>query len=117
MSRTYTVEELVAEIPGLTLARLRRLEASEVVMPVLMGEGFAYRAVDRARLELACHLGDVFDLDEDALGLVLDLVDRMHGLRAELEALVQAVQDQPDPVRREIGRAFLRRRGAALSEA
>ncbi|PRX35408.1 chaperone modulatory protein CbpM [Meinhardsimonia xiamenensis] len=111
MSRVYSIEELVAAIPGLTVARLRRLEASEVVRPMITDDAApAYRAVDRARLELACHLGEVFDLNEDALGLVMDLVDRMHGLHAELDALLRAVAEQPEAVRRELGAAFLRHR-------
>ena len=111
MSRVYSIEELVAAIPGLTMTRLRRLEASEVVRPMITDDAApAYRAVDRARLELACHLSDVFELDEDALGLVMDLVDRMHGLHAELDALLRAVAEQPEPVRRELGAAFLRHR-------
>lgn len=102
MSRVYTVEELVAVVPGLSRARLARFEACEVVIPAAAGEAAHYRDIDRARLDLACRLGDAYALDEEALALVMDLVDRLHSTRARLDTLMQAVAVQPDPVRRSI---------------
>ncbi|RME16053.1 MAG: hypothetical protein D6801_06225 [Alphaproteobacteria bacterium] len=98
MRRDYTVEMLLAEVPGLTGRRLERFARAGIVTRVERGAA-PYRAVDRARLALACELADAFDLEDEALAMVLDLVDRMHSARADLRALMGAVAAEPEEVR------------------
>lgn len=112
MTRVFTFEELVAEVPGLSSKRMTRYLAAGIVRPVQSGEGReSFRPVDRARLMLACELADQFALEDDALSLVLDLVDQMHGLRADLRQLMRAVEAQPEDIRRRIGAALDQARG------
>lgn len=114
MTEILTIEELVAEVPGLSALRIERYVAAGIVQPVLAeGEAESFRPVDRARLQLACELADSFDLEDDALALVFDLIDRMHRHRADLKALMQAVAAQPEEIRLRIGAALeeIRNRG------
>ena len=103
MSRVYTQKEVVALVPGLNGARLVHFIEAEIVTPVAREPEPAFRRIDLARLELACELADQFDLNEDALGLVLSLVDQLHGTRHELRRLMRAVSEQPEELRRAIG--------------
>jgi chaperone modulatory protein CbpM len=49
-------------------------------------------------------LRDDLALDEEALPLILSLMDQLYGLRRELRALAQAVDREPDEVRARIRR-------------
>ncbi len=106
MSRIYTRKELIARVPGLTGPRLVRFIEAEIVTPVQRTPEPVFHPIDLARLELACELADQFDLNADALGLVLSLVDQLHGVRGELHALMRAVAAQPAEIRARIGAAL-----------
>lgn len=109
MTKAITFEALVSAVPGLSRRRLQRYVEAGIIIPVQRPdreadiEAMVFRPVDEARLMLACELADQFELQDEALGLMLDLVDRMHGLRAELHALMEAVAAQPTETRRAIG--------------
>ncbi len=111
MTRIITQKELIARVPGLTGPRLVRYIEAEIVRPVQAEPEPGFHRVDLARLELACELADQFDLNAEALGLVLSLVDQLHGMRAELHALLDAIAAQPDEVRHAIARALAERHG------
>jgi chaperone modulatory protein CbpM len=96
-------------VPPLTHARLEAWVAAELVTPLRTAEGPAFRRVDVARLTLACELCDEFELADDALALVLDLVDRLHRSEADLGALAEVLAEEPEPIRRRIGDLLARR--------
>lgn len=96
----FLSEEQVLEAVGrLDRARLTRLVQAEVIRPASAGGQAVYRQVDVARLELVCDLCDDFDLGEDALGMVLRLVDQLHGARSDLTALMRALAEEEEEVR------------------
>ncbi|NVO57693.1 hypothetical protein HW561_17995 [Rhodobacteraceae bacterium B1Z28] len=99
MTRTLTEEELVATIARLTSDRLTEYLAAEIVIPEQSEQGLVYQRLDVARLELACELHDQYDMEADALSMMISLIDQMHCLRAELREVLNAVEAQPDPVR------------------
>ena len=98
----YTAEELIAVIDELTDARLTHYIRIRAVQPMISAQGTRFREVDRARVELLCNLSDCYGLDDDALSLVMSLLDEMHGLRGEVQALMQALAREPDDARRRI---------------
>ncbi len=110
MSRIYTEREVIARVPGLSGARLLRFIEAEIVLPIRRVPEPGFRAVDLARLGLACELADQFDLEGEALALVLSLVDQLHARRAELRRLLGAVAAQPPEVRAQIAAALARGR-------
>ena len=102
MSRVVWSEtEVVAEIGPLTATRLRRLIALDCVRPA--AEGFS--EADVARVRLLCELEDDLDIGEEALPVVMGLIDQLHGLRRQMRAMLRAVEAQPAEVRERLRRA------------
>lgn len=111
MRARYTEEAVVARVGRLNVRRLHRFVEAECVVPAQSEGGPAYSETDVARLELLCDLAEDFDLDEDALGLVMSLIDQLHGVRRELRALAEAIAAEPEDVRERIARAYGAREG------
>lgn len=99
-----TEEETLAAVVRLDRARLSRFVRIEVVRPADAGGRVAYRRVDVARLELLCDLCDDFDLDDDALEIIMGLVDQLHGTRSDLVALMRALGEEEEEVRTRVTR-------------
>ena len=113
MTRFYSETEIVAEIRGLTVTRLRAFVAADCVAPAEREGRLAFAEADLARVRLLADLAEDFDLDADAAALVVSLVDQIHGLRRALRQLGEAVATEPDEVRERI-RARLGGRPAGL---
>ncbi|EEE38861.1 hypothetical protein RKLH11_2707 [Rhodobacteraceae bacterium KLH11] len=99
---TLTEEELIKTISRLTSDRLSDYLAAEIVIPEHSDRGLVYQSIDVARLELACELHEQYDMEADALSMMISLIDQMHGLRAELREVLGAVEAQPEPVRQQM---------------
>lgn len=104
MAKLYSETEIVAQVEGLTVRRLRAFVAARCVLPAHRegAAGAAFDEADRARLQLLTELSTDFELDEDAAAMVLSLIDQIHGLRTTLRHVVRAVSDEPDEVRARI---------------
>ena len=108
-----SVRELLIRVEGLTVAELRLSVRRGWVRPsrqVSDGAGrprqrLRFLEVDAARLRLIRELRHDFDIDDEALPLVLSLLDRVYSLRADLRCLTEAIAEQPEPVRRRIADA------------
>jgi len=113
MSVYYSETEVVARVEGLTVSRLRAFVSTRSLRPHERDGRLAFVESDLARARLLAELAEDFDLDEDAAALVVTLLDQIHGLRARLRTLGDALADEPDEVR-----ARLRLRlGPARSDA
>ncbi len=99
MSRYYTEQETITSVTRLTHARLTTYVKHEFLYPTQSEAGPVYDAADLARIELICDLSEQFDLKGDALGVVLSLIDQLHGVRGELRRVMLAVETQPQEVR------------------
>ena len=72
----------------------------------LRGEaGLVFRRMDLVRMELLCELSEAFELKDDALGVVISLIDQLHGARAELRAMLDALAREPDEVAQQARRS------------
>ncbi len=98
MITLYSEDEVVTAVARLTRTQLISFVESRVVTPVQSERGALYRPMDLARIELLCELSEQFDLDEDALGVVISLIDQLHGVRAELRAVLDAIAREPAEV-------------------
>lgn len=94
-----TEEETLAAVGRLDRAQLSRFVRTEVIRPADAGGRVVYRRVDIARLELLCDLCEDFELNDDALGIVMGLVDQLHGTRSDLVALMRALGEEAEEVR------------------
>jgi chaperone modulatory protein CbpM len=105
MTRFYSKTEVVARVEGLTMRRLEAFVETDCIRPCHRGGEAAFTESDVARLQLLSELAQDFDLDADAAGLVIGLIDQIHGLRRELRVLGEAVARETADVRaRIIGR-------------
>lgn len=98
-SRSMSREEILALVPDLSDASLDALTEAGIVQPVLEGDAPRFRDIDAARLQLAVDLEDAFQLDADALALVLSLIDQLHGLKGEMRAVLSALAAEPPETR------------------
>ena len=66
------------------------------------GDGYIFQEIDVARLRLIVEFRTDLALDDEALDVVLPLLDQVHGLRRELHRLADAVKAQPQDVQARI---------------
>ncbi len=95
----FTEYEVVAEVEQLNLRRLRLWVRRGWIVP---GSGEAGRTFDRldlARVRLVCQLKDEMKLNDEAIPVVLSLMDQLYGIRREFKAMADAVDQLPEDVR------------------
>ena len=108
MTEYFTQEQAIAAVPGLSLARLAAFLDSGLIIPLTSTDGLKFRPVDLARLELLCELADHFDLEADALGVLIGLIDQLHTARLRLHAMAQAMEAEPQDLRQRVGARFVK---------
>jgi len=113
MNDFLTEDQAVAAVSRLTRVQLVSFVEAEIIIPVATASGPAFRQIDIVRLQLLCDLADQFDLHEDALSLIMQLVDQLHGVRAELRAVLDAVEAETPEVRNRISELLYQARSAA----
>ena len=90
---------VVATIEALNAEDLRHWVDEGWVRPVKRGRAMTFSGVDLARVLLICDIRYNLMIDEDALPLVLSLLDQIYSLRRELSAVKEALDSQPQSVR------------------
>jgi chaperone modulatory protein CbpM len=93
-----TERDLLSRVEHLTVTRLRVWVAQGWIKPA----GAAaqnYSEADLARAALICNLEDELGFNEDDVPVLLNLIDQIHGLRAELKGLLDALEDLPPDLR------------------
>lgn len=63
---------------------------------------YRFQEIDVARIRLIHEFHYEFELDEEAMDVILPLLDQVHGLRRELRRLARAVNAQPEDIRNRI---------------
>ena len=76
------------------------------VRPAESDRGRHFDETDIARLRLICDLRQTCGVPQDAVPMVLSLVDQVHGLRRHLRSVLEAIERQPEPTRRAILRSL-----------
>ena len=102
MTDYLSEEQAIASVARLTRIQLVSFVKAEIIVPVMTEDGPVYSKIDIMRMELLCELSEQFDLQEDALGVVISLVDQLHGVRAELRSVLEAVETEKPEVRHRI---------------
>ncbi|PWW01998.1 chaperone modulatory protein CbpM [Hoeflea marina] len=103
----YTEDQVIATVHRLTRSRLLAFVEAEVVSPMESEQGPMYLEVDVARLELLCELNEHFELEGDALGVVISLIDQLHGVRHDLDTVLRVIAREAPDVRQRIGSELL----------
>ncbi len=89
------LDVLIAEIPGLTGADLARWIANDWVRPDGGQGAWLFQEIDVARVRLICELRFDLRIDEEALPVVLLLLDQLYRMRRQVLALGVALERLP----------------------
>ena len=100
------LEELLDRLVGLDRRELARWVENRWVLPERNGETWLFHEVDVARVELILEIRHEFAIDDEALPMVLGLLDQVYGLRRQLRRLCDALAAQPPEVQARIKRAL-----------
>ncbi len=112
------LDELVRRFAGLDRTELGRWIENRWVLPEQAAgargetgaERWLFHDVDVARIELICDIRREFAVDDEAMALVLGLLDQVYSLRRQMRRLCDALEAQPPEIRDAIGQALPPRR-------
>jgi chaperone modulatory protein CbpM len=99
-------DELINQLQGLDRCELIRWIENRWVLPERQERTWIFREVDVARVELILEIRHRFAIDDEALPLVLGLLDQVYGLRRQLRRMCDALAAQPPEVQAGIGKAL-----------
>jgi chaperone modulatory protein CbpM len=105
-------DAVIRLVGGLGDEELRRWIAERWVRPESGAEGYVFHEVDVARVLLIRELRHDLAIDEEAMPVVLGLLDQVYALRRRLKRLHQAIETQPETLRQ----SLLAQLGTLLSE-
>jgi chaperone modulatory protein CbpM len=88
-------EAVLREIKGIEAAELQHWIEARWVLPERMTEGYIFRDIDIARVHLIVELRQELSIDEEAMPVVLNLLDQVYALRHRLHALAVAIDALP----------------------
>ncbi|MEM7059941.1 MAG: chaperone modulator CbpM [Pseudomonadota bacterium] len=83
--------EALAQIKGLSRTRLEICIREAWITPARSKKGHVFDDVDLARLRLISELADDLLIDDNAMPIVLSLIDQIHGLKRRLHELDEAL--------------------------
>lgn len=89
---------VAALFPDLTQVELTTWVERGWIVPDAGEGGLAFREIDVARVRLIRDLRRGMDVAEDAMPLVLSLLDQVYELRSRLKLVMRAVEAQPRDV-------------------
>ena len=92
-------EAVIRLVGGLEEEELRRWIAERWVLPEGGAGGYIFHEVDVARVRLICELRHDLAIDEEAMPVVLRLLDQVYSLRRRLRATIDAIDAQPAEIR------------------
>ena len=108
-------DELVCRFAELNSHDLARWIENRWVVPEHAPESeggrWVFHEVDVARVELILHIRRELAVDDEAMSLVLGLLDQVYSLRRQMRRLCDALEQQPPDVREAIRRALPPGRG------
>jgi len=99
-------DDLLHRFKGLDHHELTRWVENRWVLPQRDNDTWLFHDVDVARVELICEIRHDFALDDEALPLVLGLLDQIYDLRRQLRRVCDALAAQPPEVQAVIREAM-----------
>lgn len=102
-------DDLLLRLRGLQRRDLLRWVENRWVLPERQAESWVFHEVDVARVELILDIRRDFAIDDEAMELVLGLLDQVYDLRRQMRRLCDAVATQPPEVRSAIRAALPRK--------
>lgn len=97
----WTLEQVIAEAE-ITKAEIKVWIDQSWVLPVEEEGQVLFDEVDRARIRLIVELRRDLEVNEEAIPVVLRLLDQVHSLRHALDELRQGIKELSEPARAEL---------------
>jgi chaperone modulatory protein CbpM len=98
-----SIEMVITSHAGLRRDDLERWISNQWVRPDSQSGRYVFREIDIARVSLILELRNELAIDEDALPVVLSLMDQVYDLRRRLRRLGDAITTiAPEDMRREL---------------
>jgi chaperone modulatory protein CbpM len=85
------INVLITEVSGLTVPDLQRWINNDWVRPHGPAGAYLFQDIDVARVRLICELRDELRIDEEALPVVLLLLDQLYSMRRQIHDLGDAL--------------------------
>jgi len=98
---TFSLQQVVTEI-GISETDLRLWIEQRWILPARREDGFFFDDVDLARARLIRELRTDLMVNEEAIPVVLSLLDQLHALRRALASVNAAIDKASPAARREI---------------
>jgi chaperone modulatory protein CbpM len=108
------LDELLHQMEGLDRRDLVRWVENRWVLPERRDQTWLFHEVDVARVELILEIRQEFAIDEEALPMVLGLLDQVYELRRQLRRMCDALATQPLEVQAAVRRALPPRTGPEI---
>jgi chaperone modulatory protein CbpM len=99
-------EDLLVRFKELDCRELRRWIENGWILPERRDKTWVFHEVDVARVELISEIRHEFAIDEEAMPLVLGLLDQVYDLRRQLRRVCDALAAQPPEVQAVIRKAL-----------
>jgi chaperone modulatory protein CbpM len=107
-------DDLLRQMNGLDRQELMRWVENRWVLPERRNHTWLFHKVDVARVELILEIRQEFAIDEEALPVVLGLLDQVYELRRQLRRMCDALAAQPPEVQAAVRRALPPRTGPEI---
>ena len=100
------LDELTGRFATLDSVELTRWVENRWILPDEEGGRWRFHEVDIARVELILEIRREFAVDDEAMALVLGLLDQLYSLRRQMHRLCDALEGQPPEIRDAIRQAL-----------
>ena len=104
-----TERDIVAKVRHLSVTRLRVWVRQGWIRPADSRKG-TFTEADLARVALIRDLEDKLGFDEEQVPVLLNLIDQIHGLRAQLKSLLEAYEELPEDARAKVKSQIVQRK-------
>jgi chaperone modulatory protein CbpM len=99
-------EAVLRQVRGLNATVLERWIEARWVLPERVADAYVFHDVDVARIHLIVELTQDMMIDEEAMPVVLNLLDQVYALRKRLTSLARAVDGLPPDLQARIRASF-----------
>jgi chaperone modulatory protein CbpM len=99
MATMITEIEILTKVHGVTRSQLRLWVSESWVRPARSGSELVFNDADIARVRLLATLCCDFEVGDEAVPIILSLIDQVHDMQAQMRVIAHAIDAQPDDIR------------------
>ncbi len=91
--------DILTKVQGITQTQLRLWISESWVRPAHSGKDLVFNDADIARVRLLATLCCDFEVGDEAVPIILSLIDQVHDMQAQMRLIAGAIDAQPDDIR------------------